>query len=308
MAELGNYEVNIKAIKDKLSKSNQISIGDDFCLVDINIYDVNGGFGYPCRLDGNVMLFCVKGSLTLSVNLNEYKINAGEMVLCMVGDMVNAPIANDLQSEDCRVVMVTMSESFASELRIDFKKILDECVIPFETPVIKIDAETQDIMGDHMKLIAKMIVKEDSSYKISVRSLISSMMSIIAKCWLEEMKHLKTEFKQSSDNRNNRKRHLFEQFLKLISDNYTQQRQVGFYADILCLSPKYLSRLSKEVSGKSAPEWIDTFVLLEAKSLLKYSDMTIKEVVYRLNFSNQTVFYKYFKAHTGLTPTDYRNL
>ena len=82
---------------------------------------------------------------------------------------------------------------------------------------------------------------------------------------------------------------------------------MAFYADQLCLSPKYLSRLIKEVSGKSAPEWIDAYVMLEAKHLLKYTDISIKEIVFKLNFSNQTVFYKYFKAHTGMTPTEYRN-
>lgn len=73
------------------------------------------------------------------------------------------------------------------------------------------------------------------------------------------------------------------------------------------MSPKYLSKLIKEVSGKSAPEWIDAYVMLEAKHLLKYTDISIKEIVFKLNFSNQTVFYKYFKAHTGMTPTEYRN-
>ena len=82
---------------------------------------------------------------------------------------------------------------------------------------------------------------------------------------------------------------------------------MAFYADQLCLSPKYLSKLIKEVSGKSAPEWINAYVMLEDKHLLKYTDISIKEIVFKLNFSNQTVFYKYFKAHTGMTPTEYRN-
>ncbi|MBO5978972.1 MAG: AraC family transcriptional regulator [Bacteroidales bacterium] len=73
------------------------------------------------------------------------------------------------------------------------------------------------------------------------------------------------------------------------------------------MSPKYLSKLIKEVSGKSAPEWINAYVMLEDKHLLKYTDISIKEIVFKLNFSNQTVFYKYFKAHTGMTPTEYRN-
>jgi AraC-like DNA-binding protein len=82
---------------------------------------------------------------------------------------------------------------------------------------------------------------------------------------------------------------------------------MAFYADKMCLTPKYLSKLVKEASGRSAPDWVDSFVILEAKNLLKYTDLAIKEIVFRLHFPNQSVFYKFFKAHTGMTPSEYRN-
>ena len=72
------------------------------------------------------------------------------------------------------------------------------------------------------------------------------------------------------------------------------------------MTPKYLSKLIKGLSGRSAHEWIDSFVILEAKNLLKYSDLTIKQIVYQLNFPNQTTFYRFFKTQTGMTPTEYR--
>ena len=72
------------------------------------------------------------------------------------------------------------------------------------------------------------------------------------------------------------------------------------------MTPKYLSKLIKQTSGRSAPQWIDGFVILEAKNMLRYSEIPIKEIVYRLNFPNQSVFYKYFKMHTGMTPSAYR--
>lgn len=80
-----------------------------------------------------------------------------------------------------------------------------------------------------------------------------------------------------------------------------------FYANKLCLTPKYLSKLVKQASGRSAPDWIDEFVILEAKNMLKYSNMPIKEIVFRLNFPNQSFFYRFFKTHTGMTPSEYRN-
>ena len=100
---------------------------------------------------------------------------------------------------------------------------------------------------------------------------------------------------------------IFEQFVRLVSEYHSMYRNVGFYADKLCLTPKYLSKLIKETSGRSAPDWIDAYVILEAKNLLKYSNIAIKEIVYKLNFPNQSVFYKFFKARTGMTPTEYRN-
>ena len=100
---------------------------------------------------------------------------------------------------------------------------------------------------------------------------------------------------------------LVDGFIKLVSEYHTSHRNVGFYADKLCLTPKYLSRVVRDVTGRSAPEWIDAFVILEAKNLLKYSGLAIKEIVYKLSFPNQSVFYKFFKSRTGMTPSEYRH-
>ena len=100
---------------------------------------------------------------------------------------------------------------------------------------------------------------------------------------------------------------IFERFIGLVSEYHTSERGMAFYADKMCLTPKYLSKLIKQASGRSAPDWIDSFVILEAKNMLNFSDMAIKEIVYKLHFPNQSVFYKFFKAHTGMTPTEYRN-
>lgn len=263
MAHIENFEVNIRTIREKIPLQSQIGIGDDFCLIDIRYDGRQENFGYPCRLDGVVMLFCINGSISLSVNLNEHEIKQGQLIICTAGDIVKVSRLDDSGSKDWRFVMLAMSHRYASELRIDFKHILNEGVFPLETPVISVNENTQEILGDHLKLIARIAAEKGEMYKDSVRS--------------------------------------------LVSENYSQHRQMTFYADRLCLSPKYLSKLVKEVSGKSTPEWIESHVMLEAKHLLKYSHMSIKEVVYRLHFPNQTAFYKYFKAHTGMTPTDYRN-
>ena len=306
-----NLQTDIRAIRERVPESRQIGIGEDFCLMQIK-YDYNSvnkpeDFGYPRRLDGNVMLFSVKGSVRLTVNLSEYEINSGEMIICTAGDIVHIDHSATTGDDEIHLVMLVMSHSFASDLRLDFKRILNEGIIPLETPVIRLDEEIRDIMADHLKLIVRVTSERGALHKDSVRSLISSMMAVLAGQWFDEVGNIKARNRSATDTRTNHKRFVFEQFMKLVSENYSEQRRMAFYADKLCLSPKYLSKLIKEVSGKCAPEWIDAYVMLEAKQLLRYSDMAIKEIVYRLHFPNQTVFYKYFKAHSGMTPTEYRN-
>jgi AraC-like DNA-binding protein len=81
---------------------------------------------------------------------------------------------------------------------------------------------------------------------------------------------------------------------------------VGFYAKKLCMAPKYLSAVIKEKTGKSAFEWINDYVILEAKSLLKSTNMTIQQISDELNFANQSFFGKYFKRLAGMSPKSYR--
>lgn len=294
-------------MNEKLSNATQIKIDEDVCFMDLRSDAHQERFDYPCRLEGSVLVFCIKGSVKLSVNLNEYEIKDGELIVCTDGDIIHVEKQAVLNTDDWHFVLLTMSREFASDLRLDFKRILNEGIIPFRTPVIKISETAQDILSDHLKLIAKVASEKGKMYKDSIRSLISSMVSVLVSQWFEEIDNLKPESAQETDTRSNHKRVVFEQFIKLVSENYSEHRMMAFYADKLCLSPKYLSKLVKSVSGKPAPEWIESYVMLEAKNLLRYSNMPIKEVVYRLNFPNQTSFYKYFKAHTGRTPTDYRN-
>lgn len=140
--------------------------------------------------------------------------------------------------------------------------------------------------------------KEDA-----IKSIGASLLCLLGNLWTKELS------KPGLQNRGvpARTNMIFEQFLKLVAENFMSHKNIGFYADRLYLTPKYLSSLVKTVSGRTASEWIDSFVILEAKNLLKYSDMTVKEIGYKLNFASIPSFFKFFKSNTGMTPTDYRS-
>lgn len=99
---------------------------------------------------------------------------------------------------------------------------------------------------------------------------------------------------------------LFEKFRDVLMQHFVRQRSVGFYAEQLNVGPKYLSEVIKKHSGKTAGEWIDEAVILEAKVLLKNKSLTINQISDMLNFSSQSVFGKFFKSFTESSPANYR--
>ena len=101
---------------------------------------------------------------------------------------------------------------------------------------------------------------------------------------------------------------LSKKFLELVKQNFRKERQLQFYADALCITPRYLSRVVKECTGSSAAEWIERCVVLEARALLKSTNMTIQQISDELNFPSQTFFGKYFKRRVGMSPKEYRRV
>lgn len=105
----------------------------------------------------------------------------------------------------------------------------------------------------------------------------------------------------------NNKGRMVNQFLALVQENYKRHRFLDFYASRLEITPKHLSRTVKSQTGFTAVEWIERFVILEAKVLLKSTNLNIQQISDELNFPSQSFFGKYFKKYTGKSPKEYRN-
>ncbi|MGH1517716.1 helix-turn-helix domain-containing protein [Chryseobacterium sp. JK1] len=99
---------------------------------------------------------------------------------------------------------------------------------------------------------------------------------------------------------------LFSKFRKLLALNYMQEHKLDFYAKQLFLTPKSLSAAIKKYTGRPAGKWIDDAIILESKVLLQNKTLSVSQITDILNFSDQSVFGKFFKANTGFSPIDYR--
>lgn len=98
----------------------------------------------------------------------------------------------------------------------------------------------------------------------------------------------------------------FQHFLNLLHSTEVKHRTVEWYANELCISPKYLSALCKKHSGKTANEWITEHVLEDIRYYLKQTDYSIKQICDLLGFPNPSFFGKYVKEHFGQTPAYFR--
>lgn len=163
---------------------------------------------------------------------------------------------------------------------------------------VLLSRENMERMVLYFQAIQRMIRAEDNIHRIMITELLAQAMYLdIENVFL---KSLKIEKKS--------KRTIFiEQFMDLVEHNYQTNRDVKFYADKLSYTPKYLSKIIKDNTGKSASEWIDNYLLIEAKALLKTTDLTIQQISVQLNFPSQSHFGKYFKNHTKLSPKEYKN-
>ncbi|HCE48217.1 MAG TPA: AraC family transcriptional regulator, partial [Prevotellaceae bacterium] len=99
---------------------------------------------------------------------------------------------------------------------------------------------------------------------------------------------------------------LVSQFLHLLAENFKEKHRLEFYADKLCVTPKYLSAVTRAATNKSAGKLIAFFLMGEAKKMLIASEMTIAQVATELGFPNQSGFGKFFKKEEGLSPSEFR--
>ena len=104
-----------------------------------------------------------------------------------------------------------------------------------------------------------------------------------------------------------REKLLFNKFLDILQNEQQKRHQVNYYAERLCITPKYLSTISRNVSGKSPMRWITDSVMEDCYQLLRNTDLTVKEISARLGFPNSSFFGQYFREQAGVTPVSYRN-
>lgn len=289
---MSNPKIDYVQWRNRLGEfsTSDMRIGNDVILI-------KEGFGTlkdkPFRVDATTCIIYIKGWVRFRINMKELIAKAP----CMIIMPYNAIIETLEMSEDLLTRILVMSREFTDSLFPTQTNVSHLLLDIMSNPII-------DLSGEETALI---------TYYSMVKNLICNSQSPYR---LEAIKHLTLALfysytsqkhnNSSTESKRERKDEISERFLEILQKNYKREREVGFYADALCLTPKYLSRAVKEATGKSAAEWIDEFVITESKALLYSTNQTIQQIADTLGFESQSLFGKYFKRVTGISPRAYR--
>ena len=288
-------------IKQMVPSGISLGIGDDFFITRLQEKPQYAYLQYPFRVDCYLAAYCVEGSVNCSVNLTDYHLTTGTLLLITPGNILRISQSDELD-RNLRVTLICVSASYISNIGINPSKVLVEAVEVLRDPCIHLSDDEAEMLHKYVNL-ALDITKTDSQFvKESIGGLVSSVFYQFAGF----LANSKRREDMEKPVRTTRQRQMLEQFMKLAINDHAREHLVGYYADKMCVTPKYLSKIVKETSGRSVPDWLSELLILDAKNMLRHTDMTIKEISARLNFPSQSFFFRFFKNHTGQTPTQYR--
>lgn len=293
-------DISIKLIQEAVPHVK--GIANDL-IIDHNEYLVpesrNPIHKYPIRMDGLFIGLREKGKVRFNINLKEFEVGPNDLVICSPGDLMQSSSLED-GAHLSQIMMV--SSNFLKEMYISLNSFMPFFASQKEHPVFHLkEDEVRELT--HFFMGIKSAVEGDDYFKVDItKRLLAAYLYKLGSILYRHRPELQAEAAKPLK----REEILFKEFIRLVSEHHRKERRVDFYAEQLFLSSKHFSTVIKKVSGKTAGQWIDEYVILEAKTLLKYSAMSIQEVAYYMNFPNPSFFGKYFKHHTGLSPSEYK--
>lgn len=255
-------------------------------------------FRFPSRLNALIIGVGTEGETSLTSNLQEFRLKKDSLFIFSPKHILQVQSNNRFKAH-----LIVIAPDFLKRINIDTKRMMPLFLQFGSLPCMELThAESQSLRSFILMVEQELKGSETDFSSEIIGGLIAATIYKVG----DILTHYLTEHPEVDSPIHNRAEEYFRQFIELLGEHYKHERSVGFYARQLCITPKYLTTLIKRISGKSVSEWIDNYVILEAKTLLKYSNMSVQEIAYYLNFPNQSFFGSYFKRNAGMSPSQYK--
>ncbi len=278
--------------RKEIKQCNADSIGEDYILFDNP--KIFKALSLPFKIDVTISIICIQGSIKGMVNMRDYQVNAPFIFIILAEQVVQF----EQFSDDFSGHFIVMSSRFLENLSMNQQESAGLFLSVKEHPFVQLSEDELSQTLTYYNLIKNAVQMKDNPYRMEI------------------VKHLNQAFfygtsyqfhQAPQKNLKTKNEVLVKRFLEIVNLHFKEERGMEFYANKLFLTPKYLSKVIKDTSGKSGNEWIDSYVILEAKALLNSTTLNIQQISDRLNFPTQSFFGRYFKRHVGVSPKQYRN-
>ena len=250
--------------------------------------------GKTMKVDVDTIIFCRKGTALIEIDLIPYEIVANTQLIIIAGSIVH----NISNSDDFRISYIIFKhevyDEATAQLEPSFTFFLKEY------PCVQLGEKRINKMNYLVEAMEDFYNEKTNCFRVKI--LKNNIQSFL----LDVYDKTRTLFKIDKSEEVGRREELFIKFIHLIHNFCPKEREVGFYADKLHITSRYLSSITQNVADKSAKYIIDKHAIQRIKIMLKYSNMSIQDISYELNFPDQSFFSRYFKKHTGMTPLEYR--
>lgn len=252
---------------------------------------LHGMIGQPLLMPEMRIMMLKEGCGKVVLNLLPYNLHAGQLVVLVPGSVVQI---EELPSMHQATALSLSPSLFSLATEGHVPRALDGRCRHFVLDLTPAEMESVD---QFMNIIMKQTEECDCSNRVMLH-LLSAFVWKVGEMW-EKRERVISEHQT-------RRERVFTQFISLVNEHAALQHNLGFYADRLCLTTRYMSAEIKEISGRSAKEWIDEALVSAVKVALCHTDKPLKQIVSEMNFPNTSFFGKFFKRLTGTTPQQYR--
>lgn len=271
--------------------TNAIESESEFLIADINLSEPGI---HPIKIAGGAICICRRGKALLNIDTATHPVEQGTEII-LFPDMT---FLFEECNNDFTLSMFIFSRQIFSQALIKFNSTFFQRI--YTQPTYLHQAGGEEIALCYFRILGNIKSDSRNTFRtiIAINLLRSMMLNIYDK-------HIRFSSQQEKFIET-RKEELYNRFMTLISEYGKERRDVAFYAERLCITPRYLEEITGSIAGETPKETIDFMIIQEIKLILTFSQMTLQQVADHLNFPDQSYLGRYFKRHTGISPAAYR--
>lgn len=252
------------------------------------------------RMHGGGFFYCFRGETVSEIDGKTYILQHGDICIYTPFSMVRISSASD----DLQGVICIPEFDFIVPMAGSIPSLHDRLFV-HEEPCVSLDDVQRGRVEEMLDLMRRRIA-EEPFLRETEKVLYPYFMDMLARVLCCEVMRAYFANRPLNIKRKDRRDTVLENFIQSLFKNYRRERSVAFYASQQCLTPRYFSTVIREKTGRTASQWIDQIVIMEAERMLCQTSMSIKEIADSLGFSNQSFFGRYFKSVVGRSPSEFR--